>query len=87
VTEFSHVFENLFIVDLLLRWCFVVLLLHDFLFVVVLVANPKDGTLKVTSDQAQQNLARKVCETFPFYSVNCSGTENFYQYVWFYQCN
>jgi len=50
-------------------------------------ANPKDGTLKVTSDQAQQNLARKVCETFPFYSVNCSGTENFYQYVWFYQCN
>jgi len=25
-------------------------------------ANPKDGTLKVTSDQAQQNLARKVAK-------------------------
>jgi len=61
VTEFSHVFENLFIVDLLLRWCFVVLLLHDFLFVVVLVPIRRMA-LKVTSDQAQQNLARKVAK-------------------------
>jgi len=61
-TEFSHVFENLFIVDLLLRWCFVVLLLHDFLFVVVLVPIRRMASLKVTSDQAQQNLARKVAK-------------------------
>jgi len=50
-------------------------------------ANPKDGTLKVTSDQAQQNLARKVAKLSRSIRSIAPERKNFYQYVWFYQCN